>query len=249
MTPAARIGRNPAVPLQSYPSIHREDCAKMGEQRLAARCGRAVLGGVLLALSMGGLGTAARAAEARTDSYTILKDGDAIGTEEIRFEPQGDALKVSVSTTTRVKVLFINFSYDHTREELWRGGKLDSVKATTNDDGTPHTLSLARKGDGFTLTADGKTSDVPGTVLPLTLWTKDVLSRPTLLSVIDGNPYKVRTESVGNETVTTAGGRAVQTQHHRISGDVDRDLWFTADGRLIKTQFKRSGYDIVYLLR
>ncbi|MCW2246130.1 hypothetical protein M2352_001721 [Azospirillum fermentarium] len=221
----------------------------MNGRRMTARGQRALMGGLLLGLALAAP-AAASAADARTDRYTILKDGDPIGTEDIRFEPQGDTLKVSVTTTTRVKVLFVNFRYDHKRDEVWRGGTLESVTATTDDDGTPHTLALARgKDGGYTLTVDGKTSALPATTLPLTLWTREVLKRPVLLSVIDGHPYQVRSDSVGSETVTTAGGQAIPTQHHRIGGEVERDLWFAADGRLVKTQFKRSGYDIVYLLK
>lgn len=220
----------------------------MNGRRRTARGWRAPVGGVLLALALAA--PAAEAAEARTDRYTILKDGDPIGTEDIRFEPQGDALKVSVTTTTRVKVLFVNFRYAHKRDEVWRGGRLESVTATTDDDGTPHSLSMVRGADGgYSLTVDGKTSPQPADALPLTLWTREVLKRPVLLSVIDGRPYQVHSESVGSETVTTAGGQAIPTQHHRIGGEVERDLWFAADGRLVKTRFTRSGYDIVYLLK
>lgn len=184
----------------------------------------------------------------RVQTYAILKDGEPIGTEEVRIEPQGDATRVTVAATTRVKMLFLNFTYDHAREELWRGGRLESMTAKTNDDGTPHTLALARKGAGYALTVDGKTGEEPADALPLTLWTPDVLKHTRLLSVIDGKPYAVRVDTLGSETVQ-AGGKAVPAQHARISGDVERDLWFAADGTLLKTQFKRSGYDIVYLLK
>ncbi len=192
-------------------------------------------------------GSAADAAGPRTLTYRILMGDDPIGTETVKLDPQGDVTRVAVTATTRVKVLFINFRYDHQREEVWKGGTLDQMRAKTDDDGTPHSMEMARRGAGYALTVDGKAGEVPANALPLTLWTPEVLKRPTLLSVIDGKPYNVRVESLGAETLDI-GGRAIKATHHRISGDVERDLWFDADGTLLKTRFKRSGYDVTYIL-
>lgn len=206
---------------------------------------RATLAAALMLLP---LSAAQAAGTARTLTYQIRMGEDPVGTETVTLEPQGDRTKVTVAATTRVKVLFINFRYDHKREELWKGSTLESMRATTDDDGTPHTLDLARKGNALALTADGKTSELPADALPLTLWTPEVLKRQTLLSVIDGARYTVGARLIGTESVE-AGGRTVEAKHHRIEGDVERDLWFAADGTLLKTRFKRSGYDITYVLK
>ncbi|QCO13950.1 hypothetical protein D3869_01125 [Azospirillum brasilense] len=190
---------------------------------------------------------AAQAAEPRTLTYRILMGDDPVGTETVRLEPQGDVTKVAVTASTRVKVLFINFRYDHKREEVWKGRTLESMSAQTDDDGTPHAIRMTRSGVGYAVTVDGKTGQAGADALPLTLWTPEVLKRPTLLSVIDGKPYSVRSDLVSTETLTV-GGHAVPAQHHRISGDVERDLWFDAQGTLLKTRFKRSGYDVTYIL-
>ncbi len=185
---------------------------------------------------------------ARSLSYSILMGDDPIGTEEVRLEPQGGRTKVTVTATTRVKVLFVNFRYDHRREEVWQGATLESMRATTDDDGTPHALELVRKDGGYALTTDGKPAELPADALPLTLWTPEVLKRPLLLSVIDGARYKVTARVLGTETIE-AGGRLLEARHHRIEGDVERDLWFAADGTLLKTRFTRSGYAITYVLK
>ncbi|WP_448203006.1 DUF6134 family protein [Azospirillum sp. sgz302134] len=207
----------------------------------------ALAAGLLLAVPLSAP-LAAGAAGPRTLTYQILMGDDPIGTETVRVEPQGDVTKVAVTASTRVKVLFVNFRYDHQREELWKGATLDRMSARTDDDGTPHVLEMTRRGVGYAVTVDGKTREAPADALPLTLWTPEVLKRPTLLSVIDGKPHAVRAESLGVETLDI-DGRPVKAQHHRIAGDVERDLWFDADGTLLKTRFKRSGYDVTYILK
>lgn len=210
----------------------------------------ATLSAALVAASLltGLTGTAAAQGTARTLTYQILMGEDPIGSEQVTIDPQGDRTRVTVTATTRVKVLFINFRYDHKREELWKGGILESMTATTDDDGTPHRIEMAREAGGYRLTVDGKTQQAPAGTLPLTLWTPQVLKHTQLLSVIDGAPYKVTARKVGAESVE-AGGKAQEAAHHRIEGDVERDLWFAADGTLLKTRFKRSGYDITYVLK
>ena len=126
------------------------------------------------------------AGDSRTLTYRILMGEDPIGTETVTIERQGSRTRVAVEASTRVKMLFLTFRYDHKREELWEGGTLVSAKASTDDDGTPHTLEFRRNGAVALLTIDGKTSDLPADALPLTLWTPEVLKRPLLLSVIDG---------------------------------------------------------------
>ena len=190
----------------------------------------------------------AEAAGPRTLTYQILMGDDPVGTETVRLEPQGDTLKVSVNATTRVKVLFLNFRYDHQREEVWKGSTLDSVRARTDDDGTPHALEMTRRGSGYAITVDGKTGEAPANALPLTLWTPEVLKRPILLSVIDGKPNTVHATDLGPASLDIAG-RRVEARHHRINGDVERDLWYAADGTLLKTTFKKSGYDVTYILK
>lgn len=222
-----------------------------GTVETAVSGGRAVSRAAGLALLIASLWFAgfAQAAEPKVLTYSILMDGSPVGQEQVRVQPQGDTVKVDVTASTRVKVLFLNFRYDHERQEVWRGGRLESMQARTDDDGKPHSIEMARKGDSWALTVDGKAATTAAAAaLPLTLWTPEVLKRPTLLSVIDAQPYTVTSQALGAETLDL-GTRKVEAQHHRISGGVDRDLWYAADGTLLKAQFKRSGYDVVYLLK
>lgn len=221
-----------------------------GAVETAVSGGRAMSRAAGLVLLVAGLWFSgqALAAEPRLHTYSILMDGSPVGQEQVRVQPQGDTVTVNVTASTRVKVLFLNFRYDHQRQEVWRGGRLESMHARTDDDGKPHSVEMTRKGDGWALTVDGKTSAAAASALPLTLWTPEVLKRPTLLSVIDAQPYPVTVQALGVETLDL-GSRTVEAQRHRISGGIDRDLWYAADGTLLKAQFKRSGYDVVYLLK
>ena len=185
-------------------------------------------------------------AEQRVLSYEIRKDGQAIGTEKVRVARDGEFSVVEVENHTRTTVLFMDFVFDQTRREEWQGATLRRMVADTNDDGTRSHLEAVR-GDGeWTITVNGVTERRPGDSLPLALWTVKVVEAPSLFGTIDAAAYRIEVARLGEETLFVAGG-AVAASHYRLSGDIDRDLWYGADGTLLKTTFKRKGFPIEFV--
>lgn len=202
-----------------------------------------LLGGLL-----GGLvaAPAAEAASTQTLSYKVLKEGEPVGKETVSLTQEGDRLMVEVATETRVKVLFLDFHYNHHRTETWVQGHLERMVADTDDDGAVHHLEIQRTAGAVKVTVDGKGLDLPPGALPLTLWGKAPLDRPSLYSIIDAEPYKVSTQDLGAESLSVAG-RQVTAEHYRMAGDVERDLWYGPDGYLVKVAFQRRGYPIQFV--
>ncbi|MCR6632545.1 MAG: DUF6134 family protein [Magnetospirillum sp.] len=183
------------------------------------------------------------AAEPVALAYDIRKEGEPIGRETVRIIDQGGTTAVQVETRTRAKVLFLEFHYDHSRHEEWRDGKLLRMAARTDDDGSKTQPEASAGEAGWTLTVNGQATQRAGDSLPLTLWGRAILGKAELFSVIDAKPYRVQVASLGAESVDV-GGKAVKAEHVRISGDVERDLWYGADGYLLRATFQRAGYPI-----
>ena len=68
----------------------------------------------------------------------------------------------------------------------------------------------------------------------------------TANGVINAEPYAVQTNKVGDEKLRIEN-RETPATHYEMSGDVERDLWYGTDGYLLKTSFKRKGYDIDFV--
>lgn len=196
-----------------------------------------------VAIVLGGLLAVPARAEMTALDYDIRKEGEPIGREQVRIDRQDGVAVIDVQTRTRAKVLFLEFHYDHSRREEWRDGALVRMVADTDDDGTKSHLDASRSAAGWVLSVNGQQSQRAGDPLPLTLWGRAVLDRAELFSIIDAKPYRVRVVSLGTESVSI-DGRAVNAEHFRISGDVERDLWYGADGYLLRAAFQRSGYAI-----
>lgn len=196
-----------------------------------------------MALVAGLIAPLAQTALAATQTYTVLKDGKPIGEETYRFTEAPDGtLTVEVETRTDVKVLFLDFHFRHNRTEVWEDGRLEALTAKTDDDGEAHAIAMRREDDGWRVEVDGTIRRETPDVLPLTLWTPKVLKRDRLLSIIDAEPFAVTVEAEGPETVN-----GIETQKYRMTGDVDRTLWYDSQGGLVKVRFTRSGYVIEYV--
>lgn len=182
-------------------------------------------------------------AETLALSYDIRKEAETIGREQVRISRHDGGETVEVATHTRAKVLFLDFRFDHTRREDWRDGRLVRMVADTDDDGAKTHVDATATEGGWSFVVNDRPSRRPGDSLPLTIWGKATLTKADLFSVVDAAPYRVQVAALGSENLTIAG-KTVPAEHYRMTGGVERDLWYGADGMLLRTTFQRSGYPI-----
>ncbi|OSQ50029.1 DUF6134 family protein [Thalassospira alkalitolerans] len=209
-----------------------------------------IQGTVLCTLAAGFIGSLGAMTSAYADetlSYQVLKEGEPIGFETVEITDTPDGYTAKIKTRTDVKVLFLQFQYGHERTEIWRDNQLVSVDTDTNDDGSPYLYKAEYDGDCYEVAGKRVAKrDACDGAWPLTLWREDITAKTSLYSVINAEPYAVTTRKTGTETLAIEN-RETPATHYVMSGDVDRDLWYGIDGKLLKTSFKRKGYDIDFV--
>jgi len=192
----------------------------------------AALGLTLLAVSP------AAAQEAMV--FDVLRDGDKIGEHRLDFEKEDGTLKVSVETAMSVSFVFVTlFSYEHKRVERWSDGELDSLAGMTNDDGKVYEVSIVRKEGHYSRTVNGVEEEISGRVAVDSLWSRDRLSAGKLFSADSDRVYLVSSNPLGWETIETRGG-TVEAEHVKLSGELDRDLWYGPEGELVKLRYEND---------
>jgi hypothetical protein len=168
-----------------------------------------------------------------TLSFDVMRKGKDIGDHSYSFSGDSGAFTVKVATDIAVKVPLLRmtaYKFHHASTESWKGGKLQQLNSSTDDDGEPHQLKTAGNG-----------------ALPASLWNDDIVRAGTLMNTIDGKIMKVRVADLGSETVKTRRG-AVPAHHYRLSGELARDLWYDADGNLAQVAFKADdGSTVMYI--
>jgi len=194
------------------------------------------------------LNSAATAQNGRTVNYAILKEGEPIGRETYLLLQEGEHVTVKLTVESRVRILLIDFRYSHKRSESWNGDRLERLVADTDDDGSKHHVEAVADGNGgLTVTSDARPAGIATSAFPLSMWRRSIVGHDNLFAVESGDgPLHVAFKDLGPEVVTI-GGRAVDCQHYMMTGDVDRDLWYDADGLLAKASFRRRGFGITIL--
>lgn len=191
-----------------------------------------------------------RAAAPSDLSFTVLRNGDPIGTHAYTFKKRGSRTIVGIVTDIKVKVAFFTaYRFEHKASEEWYKGKMVRTASVTNDDGTDHKLEVSKGAGALKINGDGNKSKADLGVMPASLWHPDTVKNNVLLNTLDGHMMTVKVDALGEEKVLVKGSE-VAAQHYRISGDLERELWFDANGTLVQVQFKGDdGSDISYVLR
>ncbi|WP_417794254.1 DUF6134 family protein [Terasakiella pusilla] len=173
-------------------------------------------------------------------SFDVLRNGEKIGMHQIIFEKHGADLNVSIQTDVEVKIMFVAvYKFHHKSMETWKNGQLVGLYSKTNDDGTLHQLSLARQNNVLSGTSDGKEISITRDILPASLWHPKIINSLSLLNTLEGHEMKIAVHHIGQEIMTTDKGTQ-PADYYKLTGELERELWFDKDQRLIKVRFKGS---------
>ena len=120
---------------------------------------------------------------AATRNFTVMRNGDQIGTSTVRISRDGAGTLAEVVTHIEVKIAYITvYRYDQSETESWVDGKLVAMSSRTDDNGTRHKVSVTRSGDTLSVDADGKVAEVDPAVIPVSLWNSSLMRQTTAIS-------------------------------------------------------------------
>ena len=196
-------------------------------------------------------GQLARAADLADGSYSfkVYREGDEIGAHSITARHDGQDLVLDIAVAIKVKVAFITaYRYEQTRHEVWRDGRLIAFESDTNDDGKKAKTSGKLEGGMLVVDGPGGKQALRPDIIPNSWWNPDLPKQTELLSTFDGKVLKVTVEDAGEETVDTAKG-PVKARHYVLSGEVERELWYDADGRWVHMRTGRGGTPVDWVLQ
>ena len=215
---------------------------------LRRACCRAALAGALfLSLLVPAFAEALSPETAPTGTfvYKVMRDGDVVGEQRADFERRGADL--SVISDVRINVTLLGISvYDFTQriEEKWAQGVLVELRSDADDDGNHRVVRLTRNGERLVGSYDGKQRDLPGYLIPTTLWNSAAVGHSAVLDTVRGRERETRVEDKGMEQLTLPIG-TIQARHYVFTGEFNREVWYNESGVLVAGQFAAKDGSII----
>jgi hypothetical protein len=182
-------------------------------------------------------------------AFDVERDGDVVGRYVIGFTRTDQGVLVDAHADVDVNLLFVPvYTLRYHARELWSGGELQSIEASTNDDGDLVHVQATRDSQGLRVETNGGSYETPAT-LPISHWNAALLKGGLMLNGMTGEVDKIQVFDQGLDTISTRNG-SLRARHYLYSGDLNGEIWYDSDGRWVKLRFRANdGSMIDYICR
>lgn len=172
-------------------------------------------------------------------SYKVFRNGSEIGHHRLSFSREGENMVVDVNIRLRVGLgrMVTFFLYEHDSREIWREGRLTSITSRTNNDGERQRLQATASGPAFVIDGSEKKGQMPAPPVPTSYWNASLLNQGFLLDSQNGRLLSVKVSQAGEERLTI-GNQTITAKRYKIEGELEKEIWYDANGRWVKSQFR-----------
>jgi hypothetical protein len=192
----------------------------------------------------------AGAADSETRKFTVLVDGKKAGDYQLNIMRQADgSINVVAASDVRVTILAIPvYTYTYRAREVWKAGRLQHFQSMGKEKSQEFAIKADVDGSTVRVQANGEERRLPPDVWPTSCWQlPDARYRNaaiTLMGCDTGKEIHSRLEYVGSEKIDVAGSEMTCT-HYRIMKDAMHDVWYDAQGRVVRDEWMSSGHKTV----
>lgn len=182
--------------------------------------------------------------------FSVLNRGTRIGAHTILYSSATGEVQVSTDISLLAKVGFLTvFRFTHRSTEVWRAGRLVSLRSQTVEHGETLHIDGAATPQGFRVVSKSGPFIAPAeTLTSNSLWTPVVLEQTSLLDAQHGGVIGVSARRLADEQLVVAGRRIRATRHSFISPYFAGSIWYDSAGLWVHGEFERDGSKIQYEL-
>lgn len=179
-------------------------------------------------------------------SYEISRKGKPLGFQQINFSrSEAGELVVDVHIEIDFKLGPIPlFRYLHDNREIWRDGKLLSLKSKTFNNGEDVAVDLKLEDGRYVGSGTDFADNLEAPLLSTSYFNPNFIRQNAFISSQDGRLLPSKIEALGQEVLAIRGA-PVQATRFRISGKLRIDIWYTDAGQWVQTEFTRGGNTLV----
>jgi hypothetical protein len=187
--------------------------------------------------------------------FAIVRNGKEIGTHVYRFREAQEGLQVDVQTRIQFKLGFVTVHrFNHDSHETWKDGRLIAFSSASNEKNivkgrAKFQVAVLKDEGDLDVHAAKQEWRAPADAIPASLWNRKFGDSNTLIDTVDGAKLAIEVEALGRDVISV-NGRQVAAVRYRLSGDLQRDLWYDMDDVLVQVRFTaEDGSEVRYIPR
>ncbi|MGG7565804.1 DUF6134 family protein [Rhodovulum sp. DZ06] len=161
--------------------------------------------------------------------FAILRGSDEVGAQRlsVRRTPEG----IEARTEIDIAVRFLGiaaYRYTLSSTELWQGGRLVALDASSDDDGEAGFVRARAEGERLRVDGSGFEGTLDRFCVPTSYWSKDFTRRRTWISTQTGVPLKVACATTGAVQVDGPRG-PIAAERWLVTGELELELYYAGD--------------------
>lgn len=181
-----------------------------------------------LALMVGVAPLAGANTESANLRFKVFLDQDQIGEHSFDIRALGEKAQVSSRASFDINFwIFTAYRYRHQSQETWQDGCLQTIDASTDDNGKDYRVRGGEAGGSLDLAVNGESRRLPGCVMTFAYWDRDFLQQDRLLNPQTGELVPVQVEAQGIESVTFGGEDIAAARYRLVTEELELVLWYS----------------------
>jgi hypothetical protein len=204
---------------------------------------------ILVGLLVGWLASAqpAAAGELEKRDFAIIVDGKPVGEYHTVIQVADDGtITLQAQSDARVTVLAVPvYTYSYKAQEVWKNGRLLHFESSGKEDSRTFAVTADVDGDMLRVTANGKSSQVPGDVLLTSCWQLPVPAlrngQVPMLGCDNGFVSTGEVQFIANEKITVAGQEQVCAHYRIVKNKIAHEYWYDGQERVVRDEWLPQG--------
>ena len=173
--------------------------------------------------------------------FTAESAGRAAGDHRLTVQRNGRSGHLTVRSESRLLLpdraqsgdLTAPLAFEHFAEETWTSGWLQGLVSDSRIGPRRHQVRAWRQGRVLRGVRDGQAFALSGYLMTASGWHRDTPLADGLVDAVDGKIKRIHGLKRSSEQIQTGWG-SVDATRWTLVGELDRELWYDAEGRLIR---------------
>lgn len=172
-------------------------------------------------------------------TYKVFRNGSPMGFYQFEKTTNGEREEVNVDMHLKLDILFFTaYEATHERSEQWVDDKLVSMESSAIYNGKPYDVKVDFNNDKYTIEINGETQTTSKQLVSFNPWAPEHWE-PSFMITEKGKLRDIDRVFLGEEKISL-NGKDQLANHYRITGDIERDVWYNKEGLMLLSQFEKK---------